>query len=193
MLHGPLILSTAEGRELADEADRMHLTLEQQSKLREDVQAVARKLQNATEIIEPLAANLVADAAEIIGKGRHPERGTVFGIGTIRNVAIGVVGAAAISAAFGVGFIQAGAALVAIEALKKSEKFSALTSMLGQNIDRMFRIGAAYRGFVIANEEPLRRMAANNTQLRWMSPHIDRIIQEGASEHPNSTSSSREA
>jgi hypothetical protein len=60
-LHGPLILSTAEGRELADQADRMNLTLEQQAKLREDVQAVARQLQNAAAIIEPPAAKVVAE------------------------------------------------------------------------------------------------------------------------------------
>jgi len=40
--------------------------------------------------------------------------------------------------------------------------------MLGQNIDRVFRIGAAYRRFVVANQEPLRRIAANTTQLRWI-------------------------
>jgi hypothetical protein len=184
-LHGPLVLATTEGRELADEADRMRLTREEQAKLRGDVLAVARELKNAMEIIERPAANLVAEAAEIIGRGPHPERGTVFGIGAIRNVAIGLVGAAAVTAAFGVGFIQAGAALVAIEALKKSQKFSALTAMLGQNIDRVFRIGAAYRGFVIANQEPLRRIAANNTQLRWMLPHIDRIVETGTARHTN--------
>lgn len=182
-LHGPLILATAQGRELVDEADRMYLTREEQATLRADTRAVARALKNAAKIIEPPAAKIVEDAAEIIGKGRHPERGTVFGIGTMRNVAIGLVGVAAVSATFGVGVIQAGAALLAVEALKKSEKFSAVTSMLGQNIDRVLRIGAAYRGFVVANEAPLRRIAANTTQLRWMLPHIDRIIQGGASDH----------
>jgi hypothetical protein len=68
------------------------------------------------------------------------------------------------------------------EALKKSEKFSAVTSMLGQHIDPVFRIGAAYRGFVIANQEPLRRIAANTTQLRWKLPHVDRIVECGAQE-----------
>jgi hypothetical protein len=190
-LHGPLILATAEGRELADEADRMYLTREEQAKLRADARSVARELKNATEIIEPSAAKVVGDAADIIGKGRHPERGTVFGIGTMRNVAIGLVGVAAVSAAFGVSFIQAGGALLAVEALKKSEKFSALTTMLGQNIDRVFRIGAAYRSFVFANQDPLRRIAANTTQLRWMLPHIDRITQGGAAGRPNPTNNGR--
>ena len=177
-LHGPLILATAEGRELAEAADNIRLTREEQAELRDNAQAVATELKNATEIIEPRAAKVVEDAAEIIGKGPHPERGTVFGISTMRNVAVGIVGVAAVSATFGIGIIHAGAALIAIEALKKSEKFSAVTSMLGENIDRVFRIGAAYRSFVVANQEPLRRIAANTTQLRWMLPHIDRIVEE---------------
>jgi len=188
-LHGPLILATAEGRELVDEADRMYLTRDEQAKLRADARAVAGQLKNAAEIIEPSAVKVVENAADIIGGGPHPERGTVFGIGTMRNVAIGLVGVAAVSLTFGLGAIEAGAALVAVEALKKSEKFSAVTAMLGQNIDRVFRIGAAYRRFVVANQEPLRRIAANTTQLRWMLPHIDRIIQGGTSEHSNPTGS----
>ena len=167
----------------------MYLTREEQATLRADARRVARQLKNRADIIEPPAAKVVEDAIEIIGQGRHPERGTVFGIGTIRNVAIGLVGVAGVSAALGIGAIQAGAALVAIEALKKSEKFSAVTSMLGQNIDRVFRVGTAYRGFIIANQEPLRRIAENTTQLRWMLPHIDRIVQSGAVEHSNQTAS----
>ncbi len=106
-LHGPLILATGEGRELADDADRMRLTREEQARLRDDVEAVASELKIATEIIEPQAAKTVADAAGIIGEGRHPERGTVFAIGTVRNVTIGVVGVAAVYAAFGIGVVQA--------------------------------------------------------------------------------------
>ncbi|MBV9152173.1 MAG: hypothetical protein JO204_10410 [Alphaproteobacteria bacterium] len=176
-LHGPLILSTAEGRQLADDADRMYLTREEQSSLQENARIVARRLKNSPNIINPSAAKVVEDAAKVIGKGRHPERGTAYGIATVRNVAIGLVGVAAVSAAFGIGVVQAGAALLAIEALKKSEKFSAVTSMLGQNIDRIFHIGEAYRKFIIANEEPLRRIASNTTQLRWMLPHIDKIVE----------------
>ena len=40
-LHGPLILSTAEGRELSDEADRFRLTRDQQAALRDDAEAIA--------------------------------------------------------------------------------------------------------------------------------------------------------
>jgi len=64
------------------EADRMYLTREEQATLRADARRVARQLKNRADIIEPPAAKVVEDAIEIIGQGRHPERGTVFGIAT---------------------------------------------------------------------------------------------------------------
>jgi hypothetical protein len=151
-LHGPLILATAEGRELVEEADRMRLTRQEQARLREDAQAVAGQLKIAKAIIEPPAAKVVAEAADVIGESRHPEYGTVYGIGTVKNVAIGVVGVAAVSATLGVGAVEAGAAFLAIESLKKSNTFSAVTSMLGQHVDRVFRVGIAYQRFIIANQ-----------------------------------------
>ncbi len=71
-----------------------------------------------------------------------------------------------------------GAALLAVEAVKKSETFSNLASMLGQNIDRVFRLGTAYRRFVITNEKHLRGIATNSSHLRWMLPHIDAILRQ---------------
>jgi transcriptional regulator with XRE-family HTH domain len=174
-LHGPLILATGEGRELADQADRMRLTPEEQTNLRQDAEAVAGELRAAINIIEPPAAKVVVDAAEIIGQDPHPERGTAYGIATVRNVTIGLVGVAAVSAAFGVGPVATAATWVSIQALNKSNTFSALTTTLGGHIDRAFRIGAIYRRFVIENQEPLRRIATNSIHLRWMLPHINRI------------------
>jgi hypothetical protein len=43
-LHGPLILATAEGRELAEAADNIRLTREEQAELRDNAQAVATEL-----------------------------------------------------------------------------------------------------------------------------------------------------
>jgi len=181
-LHGPLILATAEGRELSDEADRMRLTREEQARLRANAQAVAGALQGEKEVIEPLAAELVDKAAGAMTEGIHPERGTVFGTATMKNVTITLVGVAAVSATFGFSPIEAGAALVGVEALKKSVTFSALTSMLGQNVDRVFRVGAAFQRFVAANQEPLRQIAANTGQSGWMLPYIARIVRAEAAQ-----------
>jgi hypothetical protein len=185
ILHGPLILATAEGRELSDEADRMRLTREEQAKLRADARMMAEALQQDNEIIERPAAELVAKAAEAMNEGSHPERGSVFGLATMKNVTITLIGVAAVSAAFGMNVVEAGATLLTIEAVKKSETFSAVTSVLGQNIDRVLGVGIAYRRFVIANQGPLRQIAANTGQSGWMQPHIDRIVQAGAANQPD--------
>jgi hypothetical protein len=184
-LHGPLILATAEGRELSDEADRMRLTREEQAKLRANAQAIAGALQEDNHIIEQPAAELVAKAAGAMNEGSHPERGTVFGNATLKNVTIPLIGVAAVWAVFGMNVVEAGATLLTVEAVKKSETFSAVTSMLGQNIDRVLRVGAAYRRFVIANQGPLRHIAANTGQSGWMLPHIDRIVQSEAADQPD--------
>jgi hypothetical protein len=44
-----------------------------------------------------------------------------------------------------------------------------------QGIARL-RLLTPFRDFVTANEEPLRRIAAYSTQLRWMLWYIDFIV-----------------
>lgn len=184
MLHGPMILATAEGRELMDDADRMLLTREEQAALRTDALAVAAALNDDKEIIEPSAAQIVMEAVETIGEGPHPERGSVIGGAAIRNVTIWAVGIGAIAAIAGVGFVQAGAAVIAIEGLKKSKRFSALTDALGARIDGVLRTGTAFQNFVIRNEQPLRQMASNSAGMRWMLPCIDDVVRRNASKPP---------
>jgi hypothetical protein len=184
MLHGPMILATAEGRELMDDANRMLLTREQQAALRADALAVATALNDDKEIIEPPAAKLVMESVETIGEGPHPERGSVAGGAAIRNVTIWAVGIGAIAAIAGVGFVQAGAAVVAIEGLKKSKRFSALTDALGARIDGVLRTGAAFQNFVIRNEQSLRQMASNSAGMRWMLPYIDDVVRQHAGKSP---------
>lgn len=182
-LHGPMILATAEGRELMDDADRMLLTREQQAALRADAMAVATALKEDKEIIESPAAELVMEAVETIGEGPHPERGSVVGGAAIRNVMICAIGIAAIAAIAGIGFVQAGAVVIAIEGLKKSKRFSALTDALGARIDGVLRTGAAFQNFVIRNEQPLRQMASNSAGMRWMLPCIDDVMRRHAEEN----------
>jgi hypothetical protein len=184
MLHGPMILGTAVGRELMDDADRMLLTREQQAALRTDALAIATALNDDRNVIEPSAAEIVVAAVEAIGEGPHPERGSAIGGATIRNVTIWAVGIGAIAAIAGVGIVQAGAAVIAIEGLKKSRRFSALTDALGVRIDGVLRTGAAFQNFVIRNEQPLRQMATNSVGMRWMLPYIDDVVQRNAGRVP---------
>jgi hypothetical protein len=175
-LHGPMILATTEGRELMADADRMNLTREQQAALRRDALAVATALNEDSEIIEKPAAEIVIEAVETIGEAPHPERGSAIGGATIRNVTILTVGIGAVAAIAGVGLLQAAAVVVAIEGLKKSKRFSALTDVLGARIDGVLRTGTAFQNFVVRNEQPLRQMAVNSAGMRWMLPYIDEIV-----------------
>jgi hypothetical protein len=87
---------------------------------------------------------------------------------------------AAVSAAFDMNVVEAGAALLTIEAVMKSEPFSAVISMLGQKVDRVLRVGSVHGRLEIVNQGPLHQIAANTGQLDWMAPHIDRIVRAEA-------------
>ena len=79
-LHAPLILATAEGRELQEQADRIRMTKGEQATLRDAAVAFSEGLKQHEEIIEIEAATIVAEAAETVGAEPHPERGTTYGI-----------------------------------------------------------------------------------------------------------------
>jgi hypothetical protein len=185
-LHGPMILATAEGRDLMGDADRMVLTREQQAAQRADALTIAAALDEDREVIEPPAAEIVLESVETMGEGPHPERGSVVGSAAIRNVTIWAVGIGAIAAIAGVGFLEAGAAVIAIEGLKKSKRFSALTDALGTRIDGVLRTGTAFQNFVIRNEQPLRQIASTSTGMRWMLPYIDDVVRRNADKSPAS-------
>jgi hypothetical protein len=196
-LHGPLILATAEGRELTDEADRIRLTRDQQERRRLEAEAVAKALRNASNIVERRAAKLIEKAADTIGKGPHPERATTFGLATIKNVTIVLVGAAAVTAAAGTitGLMGPVAgtstAWLSLEGLKKSKIFVDAVESLGGELNRLVKLGedqaelvytqitarlralAPFRNFVIRNEASLREMATNTSAMRWMLSYID--------------------
>jgi hypothetical protein len=195
-LHGPLILATAEGRELSDEADRFRLTRGEQAVLREDAQAISKGLKNAPEIIELPVAQLAEDAAENMGEGPHPERGTVFGLAMIRNIATVLVPAATLGAfawwigGFGANSITLTSSLVLRENERVRDAAKALASDYNRLVDlaadqtelirtqavARLRLLTPFRDFVTANEEPLRRIAAYSTNLRWMLWYIDFIV-----------------
>jgi hypothetical protein len=73
------------------------MTRAEQGALRNDVAIVAEALKQDSNVIEPPAAAPVAEAAEAIGEGPHSERGTVFGIVSIKNVSIVLIGAAVVA------------------------------------------------------------------------------------------------
>lgn len=209
-LHGPLILATAEGRELSEQADQFRLTREEQAALREAAQRVAEALKNSN-LAEPVAANLTEQAAETIGEGIHPERGAAFGLATIKNVATLAIPAAVLGTVHGaigywiggdagVGFGAAAAAFFGFGVAEISQLRIAARS-LGNDFVRLVdtvrdqadllqaqavaRINflAPFRDFVTRNEGPLRQIAQSTSQLRWALRYIDFITRTNYPDH----------
>jgi hypothetical protein len=195
-LHGPLILASKEGRELFEDAERLRLTRDQQAAQREDAQTIAHGLKNSPELIELPAATVAEEAAATIGKGPHPERGTVFGRATFRNIATIILPAAVLATAGAVagaylgagigGVVGAGAGAVGTAVMRESERVKLAAKALGAGFDRLLEHGdqamidglrrlTPFRRLVIALEEPLRRYA-EMAQSRWMLRYIDFIV-----------------
>ncbi len=86
-LHGPLILATVEGRELQEQADRLRMTRQEQLAFKADAELLVSQLKDSADIVEPAAVDVIKGAAASIGTGRFAERGTVYGIGSIKNLA----------------------------------------------------------------------------------------------------------
>jgi hypothetical protein len=215
ILHGPLILATAEGRELSDQADQFRLTREEQAALREAAQQVAAALKNSN-LAEATAADLTEQAAETIGEGIHPERSGAFGLATLKNIATVLVPAAALGTvhwtasqlvgggetglAVGVaatalaGFQVAEITLIGDAMRALSTDIARATSLLRRlpqrgaeivsdqaqlaraQIAARLQLLTPFRNFVSRNEEPLRHIIENSTQLRWMTRYIDFIV-----------------
>jgi hypothetical protein len=195
-LHGPLILATSDGSELSAKAQAFAMTREQQADLRAASAQVAEQLKARHEVITPPAASSVGDAVNAIGEGnKHPERGSVYGLATIRNLSIVLIGGAAvatptvITALLGPlwGALSAPFTFLAGEAVRKNPTFIALATQLGAKLDvsvselrtwleERGRRLAPLRSFVIANEKPLRTIAQSTPELKWMLRYIDFVV-----------------
>ncbi len=199
-LHGPLILATAEGRELSDEADRFRLSRDERDTLQKDAERLSEHLRNAPNIVEPAVIEVTGQAAEAIGDGPHPERGAAYWLATAKNVATILVPAGGLGAlAHSMGGVGEDAVLLTGALLfHENERLREAARVIGADYYRVLdaaldtakdqadlakaqavarlRLLTPFRDFVIANEEPLRRVAGYSTNLRWMLWYIDFIV-----------------
>ncbi len=108
------------------------------------------------------------------------------GLGWLAGTAIGGGASGTIGAAIG-SAIATGPAVVGFKSLERSETFVSAVAALGRRWEHLFtatgskvaetlRSLAPFRAFVRTNEAPLRRIAANTSQLRWMTRYIDFIV-----------------
>src|SRR5262249_38257930 len=146
-LHGPLILATREGAELSASAQAFAMTREEQEALREASEQVAAELRSCPEIITPRAAASISNAVSAVGEGKHPERGSVYALATIRNVGVVLIGGAALATPALIGAMLGSALIgsmvgapfsfVVVEAVKKSPAFNSLVTQLGARFESM--------------------------------------------------------
>jgi hypothetical protein len=194
-LHGPLILASNEGRELSAQADAFQMTREEIATLAKASQIVAASVKASDGIATKTTAAEVEQAAAAIDKGRHPERGTIYGLATIRNMSLVLIAAATVSPPLLLGLLAgipgtiAGTAVtfLGLESLKKSATFVAIAAQLGAKIDSMtgpaleawinrrIQASAPFQDFALKNEEALRQIAATTQQLKWLADYIDLI------------------
>lgn len=199
-LHGPMILATAEGRELLSLADEYRLTPEQRAARRRDAELMLRSLKAAPDLFDDAAINTIAAAAEVAGEGPHPERGTAYWSATARNLATVLAPVSALGTlAWLIG--DAGGAAIGIASgvlLPANRRIREAAESLGTECNRLvaaalntatdqadlaraqaiarLRLLTPFRDFVIANQEPLRRIAAYSPSLRWMLWYIDFVL-----------------
>ena len=157
--------------------------------------AIAAALHAAPEIIESQADKIVTQAGEVIGEGLRAERGTVYGIATFTHVTTVLISVSALAALVPMGLtlggslgasVAGGATWIGYKALENTTRYKAVRNALGAWWDRLHELEeealrqrltklTPFRQFVIRNEQPLRRMASNTRQMRWMLSYIDFI------------------
>lgn len=200
MIHGPMILASQEGAKLSDIASQFLMTREEQQVVGEAAKRIAEQLGESPSIITKRAAASVHEAAGAIGEGPHPERGSVYGLATIKNISIVLVGGAAAATPALIGallgstivgaVVGAPLSLLVVEAVKKNPAFSALVTQLGARLEtmtdpelrswmeqRVQRL-APFKSFVSNNREQLTKIAETTPELRWMLKYIAFISKE---------------
>jgi hypothetical protein len=189
VIHAPLILATADGRDLQEQADRMALSKDEQRDIHLKATTLSANLHDEPDLIQAEAASVLNEAVEAIAAGPHSERGTVYGIATIKNLAIVMVAAAvAATSKLAIGSPLGDVAGLGIwEVMKKWPLFGQATENLGKDLQiilaekgAQFQIAiellAPFRTFIVANEASLRSIATSTTQLKWLNPYIDYVI-----------------
>jgi hypothetical protein len=193
-LHGPFILSTKEGLELIEIAERYKRRPEAEREIREAALQLGQELLREPEIIEPDAAAFIKEMAEEIDNGPQPERGTTYSLGITRNVSIVLIAGATCGSLPVVGGLVAGApgaiiggiaALIGLEGLKKTKSFEGVRGTITESVDKvadtdlMKVLGqkvstfAPHLQFVLKHEALLRRLAGDRIQFRWLHSYLD--------------------
>ncbi len=175
-IHAPLILATKVGVELTDKSTNFYMTRRQQLAFGELAKVFAERLNADGLQITEAVSEALDDAIDAIGREPNPERGTVYGVVTITNLFVVVIGAAAVATPAVVGALMGNAilgtavgapiALVVVKAIKKNPAFTALVTQLGGKLEEMssldLRVWLNQKATLLA---PIRDFVRKNKQL----------------------------
>lgn len=204
-LHGVFILGTADGVASKHDEERYQRVPEEERQYRAAAMAVAEKLQDRPDIIERDVARDVLNTTTEIGAGRNPERSTVAGHATLRNVVISLAAGAAGSAilsnstlllAAGGGIAAWFGGLAISDSLRKSQFYKKLTDQGGSVIDavagaageqtaKAFKVGLdRHAEFVTKNEPMLRRLTGWFGDMKFLDGMLDWLRAHRAAPKP---------
>jgi len=185
-LHGPFILSSAEGSALISDAERYQLTRDQQAELQEAAVAISKSLESSEKVIEPGAAEFLVESSGELGKGERPERSGALGEAAIRNAAIVLIGGGTLGAvAYGLVMapVPMSMLLFVTGALgKEGIKNSKLGKLAGDELSK--QIDRATFDFVINNELALRKLAGQRKNFEWVHKCLDWLVKNSGRPKP---------
>ncbi|MBK8198583.1 MAG: hypothetical protein IPK75_09445 [Acidobacteria bacterium] len=106
-LHGPMVMGTERGRTLVSRSREYHQTEAQVAEYKSQARAFILAIKDAKNLVERESQEILSDAIEDIGSGRHPERSLdvarsantnlVVAMGKLVTTPLGVAGAAIVS------------------------------------------------------------------------------------------------
>jgi hypothetical protein len=196
-LHGPLVLSTKDGNDLFEEEKKYRLSASELDSMYKDIQPLVEKLSKADDVLTERAQQPFENFSNEPINEEKPERSAAYVASNTKNVIIvAVAGAVAASptalaalihgpkAAAATAAATFGLSLLLSDAIKKSQAFAAVQSLVTSKMDQIAQISvrewcakqavrfAPAKRFVLENRAELRTIAKHEN-LTWLDYYLD--------------------
>ncbi len=181
-IHGPFLTASSEGLQALAAAEHVERNPAEEREVAAAIATIADVFSDVGNVVSPPVVDVLADAADEMGKGKQADRLTVYGVNTARNFAIvaiaGTLSAAVVggaSVAFGpIGFFASSTiALAILEATKKSAAFRDLTKPITEAMDQVQ--AANYARLAKKSIPALRKLAGRRPEMQWLRDYLDTL------------------
>jgi Leucine-rich repeat (LRR) protein len=176
LMHGPFILSSAQGRELLADAERYQMRRDDLPEIRKAAGEFGDSLKQRPDIATSEVAEDISESAEGIGEGPHGERPTTYTLDSVANltVALGEIAIAAV--VFGPGVFVTAATAWAV--LRKQPEYREAFEIAEKVYADLHKAGVdglknTVPRFLLDNQAPLRRLAARSRRLSFLIRLLD--------------------